>query len=61
MYTRKMHNALRRDTEEKQNQVTDLLDEVERLQKVFTRLAELMRHYEVPSEIGRIIIKEAGK
>lgn len=31
MYTKKMHESLRRDTTNKQNVVTDLLDEIERL------------------------------
>ena len=35
MYTKKMHAALRRDTEGKQhNHITDLLDEIERLQAI---------------------------
>jgi len=32
-----------------------------RLKKVFTRLAKMMEHYEVPVEMGKIIIKEAGR
>lgn len=34
MYTEKMHKALRRDTQGKHNVVTDLLDEIERLQEI---------------------------
>ena len=34
MYTKKMHIALRRDTAGKQNGITDLLDEIERLQAI---------------------------
>jgi len=56
-----MHDALRRDTAGKQNQVTDLLDEIERKQKIFTKLAKMMVDYEVPVNIGLVIIDEAGR
>ena len=38
MYTRKMHKALRRDMKGKQNQVTDLLDEIDRLNNLLIEL-----------------------
>jgi len=38
MYTEKMYKALRRDTEGKHNQVTDLLDEIDRLNRYITAL-----------------------
>ena len=33
MYTKKMHDSLRRQTKEKHNVVTNLLDEIDRLKK----------------------------
>lgn len=35
--------------------------EVERLRKLFKDLAQMMKHYEVPVEMGKIILKESGK
>jgi hypothetical protein len=35
--------------------------EIKRLRQVFVKLAKMMRHYEVPVEMGKIILEEAGK
>lgn len=40
-YTKRMHDALRRDTSGKHNQVTDLLDEIEELQKEILELKKI--------------------
>lgn len=50
-----------RDAKVSPTLLIDMVDEIDRTKKAFRILAEMMKHYEVPAEMGKIIMEEAGR
>ena len=59
MFTEKMRRAIRRDTKDKHNVVTDLLDEIERLENIikgFVNTEQKQVEYTRADDMGEFMI-----